>query len=56
MSERTRKGRIAWVILVCAIAAALIGLAIWLARAIDIDRCLDSGGRWNAVLAACERA
>ena len=42
-------------LLVLALIVALLALAAgWVRKELAIDRCLDHGGRWNAVRAACE--
>ena len=37
-------------------ASAAIALLMWAWSEISIDRCLDSGGRWNREKLACEGA
>ena len=37
-------------------ASAAIAIMMWAWSEISIDRCLDSGGRWNREKSACEGA
>ena len=32
----------------------LISLAFWMKGCVDIDKCLDNGGRWNYEKGVCE--
>jgi len=41
-------------IVLVVVAVVLIAAVVWLKRQIDIDRCLDNGGRWNYELGDCE--
>jgi hypothetical protein len=34
---------------------AIVLLGPWLKNQLDIDRCLDSGGRWSYERGSCER-
>ena len=38
------------------LAVVLITAGLWAERQLSIDSCLDSGGRWNYEVAACEGA
>jgi hypothetical protein len=49
MPTRTR-------LILLAVAAVAFAVAVpWLKRQVDIDRCLDAGGCWDASKEACER-
>lgn len=37
-------------------ASAAVALLMWAWSELSIDRCLDSGGRWNKEKSACEGA
>jgi hypothetical protein len=42
-------------LLILLLAAALLSLAAWRAkRWLDIDRCLDAGGRWDYSAQKCD--
>lgn len=43
-------------LLVLTAASVAIALLMWVWSEISIDRCLDSGGRWNRESSACEGA
>jgi hypothetical protein len=45
-------GRLAWVL---GGVATVLALAPFLVREVLIDKCLDSGGRWNSMFIECER-
>lgn len=45
-------GAMAWLMAALAVALAL---APWVGRQVLIDRCLDSGGRWNSATLECDR-
>ena len=47
-----RPGRLVWLY---AVVAGLLALAPFAAREVLIDKCLDSGGRWNRMSIECER-
>jgi hypothetical protein len=47
-----KPGLIAWLL---AVVALLLALAPFMAREVLIDKCLDSGGRWNRMFIECER-
>ena len=47
-----KPGRLAWLL---AFVALLLALAPFMAREVLIDKCLDSGGRWNRMFIDCER-
>lgn len=55
-AERTqgRLKRLRLVLVACAFAIVIAGV-IALSQFIAVDRCLDSGGRWNKDVEACER-
>jgi hypothetical protein len=38
------------------VLAVLLGPRRWMLGEMRIDRCLDCGGRWNAIQKACEGA
>ena len=49
--------RRSWRVLIWALLSiALIALGLYLKRQLEIDDCLDSGGRWNYETATCEGA
>lgn len=41
-------------LIAAAILLAIIAGVIWFAQEIEIDRCLDQGGRWNYTEKICE--
>lgn len=36
-----------WAVWIVLVSVAGISLAIWLYRQVQIDKCLDAGGRWE---------
>lgn len=32
----------------------ILSAGLWMVRQLDIDGCLDAGGRWNYVVDGCE--
>ena len=44
-----------WAVLAGALGL-LIALGLWLRGQLEVDRCLDAGGRWKAEAAVCEGA
>ena len=43
-------------IIVVAVIFLLLLVGIWLRQQLDIDHCLDQGGRWNYDAGMCEGA
>jgi hypothetical protein len=43
------------IVLVGVAIMILLAGVLWLSEFIARDKCLDSGGRWNAALKTCER-
>jgi hypothetical protein len=41
-------------ILWAAIVGVVLALGVWAYRQIQLDRCLDAGGRWNHQSSSCE--
>ena len=41
-------------VLLIAAALLLIAFAYWMKDYLDVDKCLDSGGRWNYEKGICE--
>ncbi len=39
-----------------ALAIALVAALMWMKHEIDVDRCLDAGGRWDNGLGECVQA
>lgn len=37
-----------------ALLATLVGATVFIRGCLQIDRCLDAGGRWNDAAGACE--
>lgn len=42
-------------ILICITVILAIAAAFWIKEQLDIDRCLDSGGRWDYEQSMCFR-
>jgi len=36
------------------LAFVILSTGLWMVRQLDIDGCLDAGGRWNYVVDGCE--
>ena len=54
-TRQQRKRFLLWALLVLVVAACVFASIKPIARFIAVDRCLDSGGRWNVAIEACER-
>ena len=52
LARLPRPGRVSWFL---AAVTVLLVLAPFAAREVLVDKCLDSGGRWNASFIECER-
>jgi FtsZ-interacting cell division protein ZipA len=44
------------IIVLTVVIIAIIGIGMWCNRFMEIDKCLDSGGRWNYETNECEHA
>jgi hypothetical protein len=46
--------KILWIIVLIALLAGVIVLIIKVNRFLEIDRCLDHGGKWNYAIDRCD--
>jgi hypothetical protein len=55
MRKQGRARRLWWFAIHAMLVVGGLAFALFVARFVAVDRCLDSGGRWNYEVVECER-